>query len=242
MKSKTPKHRAYMLRTCASDMSAYGGFIWPKEGIVVCPDWDPSPECGHGLHGLLWGEGDSDLLDWSNGSQWLVVGIEKWVEIGGKIKTPCGDVVYCGDMQGAAALLVSLGADPAKCVGGTSTSGYRGTSTSGYRGTSTSGDGGTSTSGFRGTSTSGDGGTSTSGDWGTSTSGNRGTSTSGDRGTSTSGDGGTSTSGDGGTIVIQYYDAAANRYRLKVGYIGEDGLKANTAYRLEGDKFVEAKK
>ena len=210
MKSKTPKHRAYMLRTCASDMSAYGGFIWPKEGIVVCPDWDPSPECGHGLHGLLWGEGDSDLLDWSNGSQWLVVGIEKWVEIGGKIKTPCGDVVYCGDMQGAAALLVSLGADPAKCVGGTSTSGYRGTSTSG--------DGGTSTSGFRGTSTSGDGGTSTSGDGGTSTSGFR------------------------GTIVIQYYDAAANRYRLKVGYIGEDGLKANTAYRLEGDKFVEAKK
>ena len=202
MKSKTPKHRAYMLRTCASDMSAYGGFIWPKEGIVVCPDWDPSPECGHGLHGLLWGEGDSDLLDWSNGSQWLVVGIEKWVEIGGKIKTPCGDVVYCGDMQGAAALVVALGADPAKCVGGTSTSGYRGTSTSGYRGTSTSG--------FRGTSTSGYGGTSTS--------------------------------GDGGTIVIQYYDAAANRYRLKVGYIGEDGLKANTAYRLEGDKFVEAKK
>ena len=217
-KSKTPKYKAYMLRTCGPDMSAYGDFIWPKKGLVTCPDWDPSPECGHGLHGLLWGDGEASLLDWSKEAQWLVVGINEWVEIGWKIKTPCGDVVYCGDRHGAAALLVSLGADPAKCVGGTSTSGDRGTSTSG--------DGGTSTSG--------DGGTSTSGDWGTSTSG--------DRGTSTSGNWGTSTSGDGGTIVIQYYDAAANRYRLKVGYIGEDGLKANTAYRLEGDKFVEAKK
>ena len=209
-KSKTTKYKAYMLRTCAQDMSAYGSFIWPKKGLVTCPDWEPSPKCGHGLHGLLWGEGDASMLDWEEGAQWLVVGIDEWVEIDGKVKTPRGNVVYCGDRQGAAALLVSLGADPAKCVGGTSTSGNWGTSTSGNEGTSTSGN------------------------WGTSTSGNWGTSTSGDWGTSTS--------GDGGTIVIQYYDAAANRYRLKVGYIGEDGLKANTAYRLEGDKFVEAKK
>jgi hypothetical protein len=120
--------------------------------------------------------------------------------------------------------------------GGTSTSGGGGTSTSGYGGTSTSGARGTSTSGARGTSTSGDGGTSTSGDGGTSTSGYGGTSTSGARGTSTSGYGGTSTSGAKGIIVIRWYDAKAERYRLKVGYPGEDGIEEGKLYILDANQ------
>ena len=66
---------------------------------------------------------------------------------------------------------------------------------------------------------------STSGDWGTSTSGYRGTSTSGDRGTSTS--------GDWGIIVCRWWDRAASRYRLTVGYPGEDGIEPNVAYRAD---------
>ena len=58
-----------------------------------------------------------------------------------------------------------------------------------------------------------------------------GTSTSGDRGTSTSGSGGTSTSGDGGIVVCRWWDATADRYRLTVGYPGEDGIEAGVAYR-----------
>jgi hypothetical protein len=131
---------------------------------------------------------------------------------------------------------------------GTSTSGYYGTSTSGDKGTSTSGDYGTSTSEYNGTSTSGYKGTSTSGDYGTSTSGNKGTSTSGDKGTSTSGDYGTSTSGNKGTstsgykgtILIKYWCKNSNRYKVKIGYIGENELKSNTPYRLdESNEFVE---
>lgn len=57
--------RAYMLRTCAADMTAHGGFVWPKEGEVCAPDWRPDARCGNGLHGLLWGEGDGSLLNWS---------------------------------------------------------------------------------------------------------------------------------------------------------------------------------
>ncbi len=126
---------------------------------------------------------------------------------------------------------------------GTSTSGYMGTSTSGNRGTSTSGNRGTSTSGYMGTSTSGDVGTSTSGNRGTSTSGYMGTSTSGDRGTSTSDIGGTSTSGIGGVISIFYWDNKTNRRKVMIGYIGENGLKPNVAYRLdENAQFVEATK
>jgi hypothetical protein len=89
-----------------------------------------------------------------------------------------------------------------------------------------------------GTSTSGYGGTSISGDVGTSISGDVGTSTSGDGGTSTSGDRGTSTSGIGGAIVIRWHDGA--RWRLSVGYIGENGLKPNTPYKLDSEgAFVE---
>ena len=138
--------------------------------------------------------------------------------------------------------------------GGTATAGYRGTATAGYGGTSTSGDGGTSTSGYGGTSTSGDGGTSTSGDGGTSTSGYRGTSTSGVGGTATAGVGGTATAGVGGTatagvggtatagvggtIQIKWWDAKTERYRITTGYVGEDGIEANTKYHLVDTKFV----
>lgn len=121
---------------------------------------------------------------------------------------------------------------------GKSTSGYNGKSTSGYNGTSISGEGGTSTSGKIGTSISGDYGTSTSGYYGKSTSGYSGTSISSYNGTSISGDYGTSTSGEGGKckagyngMISIYYEN--NRTRLKVGYIGEDGLEPDTFYKLD---------
>ena len=47
-----------ILRTCNKDMTTYGGFKWPTSGEVVAPDWKPNAECGNGLHGLLWGEGN----------------------------------------------------------------------------------------------------------------------------------------------------------------------------------------
>ena len=68
-------------------------------------------------------------------------------------------------------------------------------------------------------------------DWGTSTSGDEGTSTSGDWGTSTSGYGGTSRSGDGGIVVCRGWDG--RRERLAVGYVCEDGIEPNTAYRAD---------
>ena len=57
-------------------------------------------------------------------------------------------------------------------------------------------------------------------------------------GTSTSGDGGTSTSGDRGIIQIKWWDDKAGRYRLTTGYVGEDGIEANTKYHLVDTKFV----
>ena len=101
-------------------------------------------------------------------------------------------------------------------------------------------------SGNRGKSTSGNYGTSTSGDYGTSTSGNRGKSTSGNYGKSTSGNYGTSTSGDcgsasagvGGMIVLGWHDGY-RRSRVTVGYVGENGIKPDTMYRLNGEGEFE---
>ena len=85
----------------------------------------------------------------------------------------------------------------------------------------------------------GDKGTATVGDKGTATAGDYGTATAGDYGTATAGYNGTATAGEGGTIIIRYYEA--NRWRVKVGYIGESGLKPDTPYKLdEAGKFVAA--
>ena len=203
-----------ILRTCDADMQGHGGFQWPTSGHVEAPDWDPDPdrECGGGLHGLLWGCGNASLLAAAHGTRWLIVAVDP-ADVAnpaqpGKVRYRRGEV-----------LLVTT--DRAEAIAWLYDHGGRRLPVS--WGTSTSGDWGTSTSGSWGTSTSGDRGTSTSGDWGTSTSGSGGTSTSGN--------GGTSTSGDGGIVVCRWWDATAKRYRLTVGYPGEDGIEAGVAYR-----------
>ena len=206
-----------VLRTCDAKMKSHKGFKWPTSGPVEAPDWKPTVACGNGLHGWLWGEGDGSLGNWAGDAKWLVVEVAESdiIDLAGKAKFPRGVVVHCGDRLSATEFVRQHGGIGRAIIGGTSTSGYRGTSTSG--------DYGTSTSGNYGTSTSGDGGTSTSGDGGTSTSGYYGTSTSGDR----------------GTLCIRYWDEKAQRYRLAVGYVGEDGIKPNTKYRFGGGTFVE---
>ena len=210
-----------ILRTCSADMSAYGGFVWPESGPVECPDWDPEPECGNGLHGALWGEGEGLLLDWSLDARWLVVAVAAAdiVDLGGKVKFPRGNVVYCGDRQGAAAYIQRPGR---AVIGGTATAGDRGTATAGHRGTATAGDHGTATAGYGGTATAGYGGSATAGD--------DGTATAGDRGPAAAGDDGTAPAGEGGMLQLTWWDGA--RQRVAVGYVGEDGIRAGVAYRV----------
>ena len=236
-------------------------FKYPTSGNVKCPDWVANNKCGNGLHGWKFGLGDYSTHSYASDDLMLVLEIEdsSIIDLGGKVKFLEGNVVFCGDRSGATKYLkdrghsgIVYGCDTVGNNGvattgdygistsgdyGTSISGYRGISTSGDCGISTSGDSGTSTSGYYGTSTSGDYGTSTSGDCGTSTSGYRGTSTSGNDGTSTSGDYGKAKSGVGGKIVVKYRDG---RERLAVGYVGEDGIKPDVFYKVDGGKLVEA--
>jgi len=250
-KRKAAVEAVLVLRMCRADMTSYGGFVWPAEGPVSAPDWDPAPKCGGGLHGWLWGVGDAKAWDWAAGDKALVVEVPAGttVEIDRKVKFPSGKAVFCGDLKDAAAFvrerspdrtLPVIGFHASSGDYGTSTSGDYGTSTSGDYGTSTSGYYGPSTSGDYGTSTSGARGTSTSGDYGTSTSGDYGTSTSGYYGTSTSGDHGTSTSGNLGEIRIRWWDSKSSRCRTEIAYVGENGIEPNVAYVLDGThKFVK---
>jgi hypothetical protein len=46
--------------------------------------------------------------------------------------------------------------------------------------------------------------------------------------------------GENGTLVLTRWVSAENRYRVTVAYVGENGIKADTWYKLDGDgKFVE---
>jgi len=68
---------------------------------------------------------------------------------------------------------------------------------------------------------------------GTATAGYAGTATAGARGTATAGVAGTATAGDDGTVVVRWWDEAAERYRLAIGYVGEDGIEPDVAYRWD---------
>ena len=222
---EVPDHWVYCLRTCDAQRQGHGGFQWPARGPVECPDWDPKPICGHGLHGLLKGEGHHGYLNESEDAIWMVVAVDPatTVDIDRKVKFPRGLVVYCGDRETAVRMVQARHPEAAVVWGST---------TAGYYGTATAGDYGTATAGYSGTAIAGYYGTATAGDYGTATAGNYGTATAGDYGTATA--------GEKGTIQIKWWDGAARRYRVATGYIGEGDLKPRTKYKWDNSgKFVE---
>jgi hypothetical protein len=207
--AEVPSDKVLVLRTCARDMTSYRGtFTWPKSGPVEAPDWKPEQARGHGLHGLLWGEGEGGQLDWSEDAKWLVVEVARTsvVDLDGKVKFPRGEVVFCGDRKGATEYVQARRPGAAVC-GATATAGYAGTATAGYAGTATAGDAGTATAGVRGTATAGV------------------------RGTATAGYAGTATAGDAGILVLRWWDG--KRYRIATFYVGEDGIEPNQPYKLD---------
>jgi hypothetical protein len=230
--AKKKQTTALVLRCCAPDMSSKGGFVWPGAGEeAVAPDWKDDGNCDHGLHGWLYGQGNHGCSDyWSNsGAKWLVVEVElsSVVMLGGKVKFPRGTVRFVGERHEAAAYLIAHEPQAAGvAVIGASLS---------------VGDEQAVHVGALGTATAGDGGAATAGDGGTATAGYRGTATAGDGGTATAGYRGTATAGDGGELRIRWYDSKADRYRLAIAYVGEDGIEPNVAYRLDDEhKFVRA--
>ena len=210
----------YILKTVQADGSAYGDFVWPLEvgAQVVAPDFNTDASCGGGLHGLLNGCGNGALLNWGDGSVWIVAKVPKkaqMVDLGDKVKVDRCKIVHVGNRETATTFLVDHGCS-GPIVGVTATAGDGGTATAGDGGNATAGDEGTATAGKWGTATAGYGGTATAGKWGTATA------------------------GDGGTLILRRWDGC--RDRTVVGHVGENGILANVAYRLnENGKMVKVR-
>jgi hypothetical protein len=233
-KAKTEKNMpatVLVLRCCAADMTSQNGFKWPGVGEVAeCPDWIDNAECGNGLHGWLYGQGDHTTASYyeNEGAKWLVVEVEFSTirMLGGKVKFPRGTVRFVGQKHEAAAYLIEHEAQAKNVavIGASLTVGDGAAVIVGALGTATAGD--------RGTATAGDSGTATAGDLGTATAGDRGTATAGYSGTATAGALGTATAGYSGEIRIRWWDDKHSRYRAVIGYVGEAGIEANVPYRL----------
>lgn len=160
----------YMLRTTDAEGRSYGGFCWPREvgAVVTAQDWSPEPVCGHGLHGLLWGEGDVALLSDLPDALWWVVEADaaSVVDLGGKVKAPRVTVRLVGTREDAVAWLTAHAPGHATCYARV-------------------------------------------------------------------------TAGHEGMLAIRRWDG--RRYRLVVGYVGENGIEAGVPYRLDADgRFVRA--
>lgn len=243
-------NKVLILRTCEADMTSHNGFKWPESGPVEAPDWSPKPEIGHGLHGLLWGEGNHWFLDWQEDAKWLVVEVEEKniIDLGGKVKFPSGVVVFCGGRKEATEFLYKHAPSGKRIAGATvikgdfevALSGGFGESMAGNHGIAISGSHGKSITGYAGKSLSGYKGIAKSGDYGVSESGDEGISISGKKGVSITGVDGEAASGEGGTIIIPYWDYSGRfeSYRYAIGVVGENGIEPNKFYVVKDGKLT----
>ncbi|MEX5343068.1 hypothetical protein [Pseudomonas sp. I2] len=241
MKNNDTPETVLVLRTCYADLTSHGGFQWPNEvgAIVTAPDWRNDNECGHGLHGWLFGQGDAGVSDSirRQDAKWLVVevALQDVVALGGKVKFPSCTIRHIGDKQSATEYLLEHEPRAASVavIGSTLTGGNRSTLTGGY--------GSTLTGGYGSTLTGGDGSTLTGGDRSTLTGGYGSTLTGGDGSTLTGGNRSTLTGGEKSELRIRKWCSKSERYRTYNAYVGEDGIEPGVAYRLDdNNKFVKA--
>lgn len=200
------------LRTVYQDRRSYNSFQWPSEigSRVVCPDWDPTPECGNGLHGLLWGQGKLSLLNQAGIWQVVEYNGPHAIDLGGVVKFPECILRYDGDRLGAVAFLEERAPSGVLIPWGTRIAGRYGVVAAGTYGVAIAGDygtaavgvGGKAFVGYEGTAFAGDYAVATAGDLGTAIAGNYGAATAGDYGTATSGAFGKATVGFNGTATV----------------------------------------
>ena len=131
------------LRTTDKDGRAYNGFQWPFEvgAVVTAPDWKPNAECGHGLHGLLNGEGDASHLSSNADAIWWIVEADNAIDLRGKHKFQTCRVVAFGKREEVTPQLRRMTGGAVHCL--METGGDRSTLTGGYWSTLTGGHGST---------------------------------------------------------------------------------------------------
>ena len=256
-KAAKQPNKILVLRTCSAKMQGHEGFQWPESGPIVAPDWNPDPkiDCGSGLHGLAWGEGDWSLLSKNADAKWLVVEVESADLVPSSSKTKgrfhAGNVVYCVT-EAEAVCKVMCGPENTDRIaalagkkhsasgdyGRASASGdYGRASASGYSGrASASGNyGRASASGYSGSaSASGySGRASASGNYGSA-------SASGTSGIAAAlCNQGTVRAGKNGLLIACWWDSGTERYHACTGEVGVDGIEADTDYCVKNGKLTK---
>ncbi len=253
----------YFVRTCIRNdvgqlvsPSLYAkGFIWPEEvgSVVTCPDWDPDPFSGHGLHGLR--PGDQETGEWVTGPNavWMVCSYDPETAVEyGTVKVPSCVVEYVVDLKDGAPAKVTSWlrnrgvAEPIyrgeSVVGDNSVAmaGDYGVAVAGDMGHAIAGYDGKATAGRRGHATTSHYGKSVAGVSGVAISGSNGTSIAGPHGHALTGARGHVQAGSGGTIQIAWEKPKYQRGGFILGCIGENGLEPDTLYKLDvNNNFVK---
>ena len=213
-KKATKPQTALVLRCCAADMSSKNGFIWPGVGeTATAPDWKDDGECGHGLHGWLYGQGDHGTSDYAtlSDAKWLVVEVvlSEVRMLGGKCKFPSGIVRFVGAMSESAKYIIEHEPQSKRVAV------------------------------IGAVLECGEGGVLQGGALSVLTGGDSATMTGGNYAKMTGGDSAKMTGGNSAVMHFQYWDGKRNR--TVVAYVGEDGIKPNVAYKLDSNhKIVEA--
>ncbi len=238
-----PVATSLVLRCCNPDMTSRNSFVWPDVGgIATAPDWKDNTECGNGLHGWLYGQGDHGSCDYlkNDKAKWLVVRVadSDIRMLGGKCKFKSGEVVFVGGKSEAADYIIANEPKAATVavIGAVLECGENGSLLGGALSVLTGGYSATMTGGYSAKMTGGDYATMTGGISAKMTGGYYATMTGGDSATMTGGISAKMTGGYSAVMNFQYWDG--KRTRVVTAYVGEDGILPNVAYKLDANRKV----
>jgi len=206
----------YIIRTVENDYTSYNNFQWPKSGQVKAKDWQPTLECGNGLHGLRIGQQSPGV--WYGDGIVLLLQVPAStiidLEDNSKCKFPECKIVMSGNMNEITNYLykkninieglyrrTQISNKSEKWIGGDYSA-----LTAGYFSTLTAGYGSTLTAGYGSTLTAGKGSTLTADVCSTLTA------------------------GSDSALICRYWDV--NKYRFATAYVGENDIKPNQAYKV----------
>ena len=236
---KPKKGQALVLRKCfrkEGKLTSRNNFIWPEKGPVEAPDFKPTFQCGHGLHGLLWGAGSLGYLD---GDTWLCVLVDAdsdnlmtgQGELTDKCKFRAALDVSVGELSevigniqryAPAGTLINFAIQGCKedskstqTAGDKSiqTAGDESTQTAGNWSTQTARDKSTQTVGYKSTQTAGYESIQTAGSWSTQTARDESIQTAGDESTQTAGNWSIQTAGDESTQTAGNWSTQTAGYK-----------------------------
>lgn len=247
------------LKVVYPDGSTRHSHIWNNQfrwsitpgGWTEAHDWDPTPKSEGGLHVWAWARGNRDASDlWDTmGVLWLAVEYDDR----GSVKTGYRET----ELKVRKAKTVAVSNDRREVInfirahtpkekqgpliyeeqiveeGDATVEGY-GVAIVRGKGTARVGDYGVAKAlGNGGIAVAGSHGRAVVGDGGTATAGYAGTAVAGDGGTASVGTGGSAKAGEGGKLEIMWYKEG-NHY-TKTLFVGQDGIKPDTFYGLDGD-------